>query len=446
MKLPLKLWAAACLLILAACNSEIKETAPKTKPNVIVILIDTLRADHLGFNGYERQTSPVLDKFASENLNFKYAYSSSAWTPPAVASIFTGVYASVHGHMPLKSEDDERAKGKFSKVDDSFETLAETFTANGYETACISANPMVDPNYGLSQGFKHFYSPGRESAQMVNQRSLKYLKELRDKDKPFLLYMHYMDPHFPYTPVKPYDTLFTGPLKSRSYEPKELKYIGKYDGEVKYVDTKVGEMFDWLKENKLYDDTIILVLADHGEQFMERGHLGHADRLHTEEVHIPFILKAPGKKGEVTYPVSLVDAYPTLLEASGIELKHEINGVSLFNEADKRKEKGILLEIVRHWNQKAFINSKGDKIILEYKMESGLVNPKLEDAEKKSLYNIYKDDWEVKPIDDNALMQKMIEDIKKLYKEVLNLKKNYKTSEIDMDKETYEKLKTLGYL
>ena len=446
MKLIIKTSVTLLLVFsLFSCNSG-TETAPKKKPNVLVILIDTLRADHLSFNGYERNTSPVLDKFASENMNFKYAYSSSAWTPPSIATLFTGIYPSVHGHMPLKSQDDERAKGKFSKVDDGFTTLAEAYKENGYDTACISANPMVGENYGLKQGFDHFYSPGRETAAMVNKRSLKYLTELRAKDKPFFLYMHYMDPHHPYTPVAPYDKMFSGPLKSREYKQREVNYIGKYDGEIKYVDDKIGEMFEWFRQNNLYEDLVVLIVADHGEQFMERGYLGHADRLHTEEVHIPYILKANGAKGESKVPVSLVDAFPTLMEASGIEFKHAIHGVSLLSALEKRKEQGVLLEIIRHYNQKAFINSAGEKILLEYKMDLGMVNTKLDEAFKVNLYDIYKDNLEVKPIEDSALMSKLKEDFKKLYKEILGLKKDYKTSEIEMDDDTFEKLKTLGYI
>lgn len=436
-----------CLaLLLFGCTGKLTDAGP-AKPNILVILIDTLRADHLGFNGYERDTSPNLDAFARENLNFKYAYSSSAWTPPAVASLFSGVYASVHGHMPLKSDDAERAKGKFSKLDESFSTLAELLRDAGYDTGCISANPMVSEKYGLEQGFNHFYSPGRESAQLVNQRSLKFLKDLRAKEKPFFLYMHYMDPHFPYTPIPPYDTMFNGSLKSREYRPREEKFIGRYDGEIRYVDDKIGEMFAWLKENKLYDDLVILIVSDHGEQFMERGHLGHADRLHTEEVHVPLMLKAAGKKGESTVPVSLVDVLPTLLDVAKVPVDSaSIHGRSLISELAERKEEGVLIEVVRHYNQKAFITADGKKALLEYEMEKGLVNPDPTTTIKEHLYDIYKDNFEIAPLKDAKLLSEMKEGLKRYYIEILKLRERYKNSEIDMDAETFERLKTLGYI
>ncbi len=433
------------ILLISACDSKNKQSE-QSKPNVLVILIDTLRADHLGFNGYERDTSPVIDKFASENLNFKYAYSSSVWTPPSVASLFTGVYASIHGHMPLKSEDALRAQGKFSKVDDGFTTLAEVYQSNGYDTACISANPMVHKNYGLSQGFTNFYSPGRETAEKINKRTLKYLTDIRDKSKPFFLYLQYIDPHHPYSPPAPYDSMFSGPLKAREYDEKMLKYIGRYDGEIKYTDDKVGEIFKWLRENKLYDDMVIMLLSDHGEQFMERGYLGHADKLHTEEAQIPFILKAKNQKGEVKVPVSLVDAYPTLLEASGLSFTSKINGVSLLSNLEQRKNQGVLLEIIRHVNQKAFINSEGQKIILEFALETPLINPLIAPILKESIYDIYNDNWEVHRLGDPKLLDKLKLDLKNLYIEILKLGKDYKTAEMEMDDETFENLKTLGYI
>ena len=229
---------ASLLIVNSGCSRK-KE---QNKPNILVIMIDTLRADHLGFNGYERDTSPVLDSLARDNLNFKYAYSTSAWTPPAVGSLFSGVYASVHGHMPLKENDSLRAHGVFSTLDESFTTIAEALSHAGYDTACISANPMVSEKYGLHQGFKHFYSPGRESADIVNRRAFKYLNDLREKDKPFFLYLHYMDPHFPYAPAEPYDSMFSGPLAERKYKAREERFIGRYDGEIRFANDRIGEM------------------------------------------------------------------------------------------------------------------------------------------------------------------------------------------------------------
>ena len=179
---------------------------------------------------------------------------------------------------------------------------------------------------------------------------------------------------------------------------------------------------------------------------MERGHLGHADRLHTEEVHVPLILKAEGKKGDVNIPVSLVDVYPTLLQLAGVKSDNKIHGYSLLTQLDKRKEKGVLMEVVRHYNQKAYVNSSGTKLLLDYKMDLGLVHDNIDQPMKETLYDIYQDKYEVSPLKDEELLEKVRAEYIQYYSEILELSRYYNKSEIEMDQETFENLKTLGYL
>ncbi|MCO6430855.1 MAG: sulfatase [Deltaproteobacteria bacterium] len=418
------------------------------KQNVLIILIDTLRADHLGHHGYERDTSPNLDKFASENMNFSYGVSPSAWTPPSVASLFTGMYASVHGHMPLK----EGKGSKFSKLDDSFTTLAEVMKEAGYDTAAISANPLVSEKFGLHQGFNLFVSPGRELAEKVNARTLKYLNDLRPKDKPFFLYVHYMDPHFPYGAPDQYKDMFSGPIKlegrfkGRQYGKRELRYMGRYDGEIRYVDKYIGEIFSWFKENNLYDDTTIFVVSDHGEQFYERGHLGHADRLYSEETRVPFIVKAAGRREKIDTPVSLVDVFPTVLDITGIKKPNPVNGVSVVSELDKRKREGVLTEVIRHWNQKAFIRGDGRKILIDYPMELGLLLSEFKNIRFQQIFDTNTDFAEVAPLTDESLLSQLSHEFLELYASVIKLRSQYSVGETAADEETINQLKTLGYL
>ena len=421
---------------------------PAVKPNVLVILIDTLRADHLGMNGYERNTSPFLDSFAKENLNFTKAMSSASWTPPSVATLVSGMYASIHGHMPLRSQTDYGKR--FTKLDDSFITMAEVFKGAEYSTAAISANPIISKKYGFAQGFDLFVSPGRENAEKVNARTKKYLSTMRPKDKPFFLYLQYMDPHDPYDPPAPYDKSFQGTLKSREYPKQQADFINQYDGEISYVDTKISELFTWLKTQGLYEDLIIMIVSDHGEQFLERGYQGHADRTYLEEAHVPFILKTKGKKGDIDTIVSTVDMFPTVLDAAGVEFKHPVHGYSLLSDLEKRSKEGVMSEIIRHVNEKSFTAPNGMKLINEYPMQRGMfVAPELltKDAEMKSskIFDINKDQFELSPMSDSNARQTLEEEFSALYQKVLKLKGLYTTGDVELDEKGIEELKTLGY-
>jgi arylsulfatase A-like enzyme len=422
--------------------------ALKTKPNVLVVVIDTLRADHLGFNGYERNTTPFLDSFAAENLNFKHATSPASWTPPSVASILSGIYPTVHGHMPLRSKTDYGKR--FTRLDDSFHTLAEVFSENGYDTAAITANPIVSNKYGFAQGFKLFISGGREDAEKVNLRSKKYLSDLRDKKKPFFLYLQYMDPHDPYEPNPPYDKSFSGAIKSRAYPLPQSDFMNKYDGEIAYTDKKVSELFSWLKGQGLYDDLTILITSDHGEQFMERGYQGHADRTYLEEAHVPLILKTADKKGEENTYVSSVDIYPTVLDAAGLKFTNPIHGYSLLTDLDKRKSEGVMTEIIRHVNEKAYTSQDGIKLIIEQKMEKGMIISPDElingpEIKSKKVFDLNKDPFEVNPITDKNLQAELEGKFKNLYLKTLSIKNKYTTSDVELDEKSLEELKTLGY-
>jgi len=431
------------LLLIAGTASAYFYSRINKKPNILVIVIDTLRADHLGYNGYERDTSPNIDKFAKENLIFKNAMSTSDWTPPSIASMFTGFYPTTHGMMPPKSED--KLKVRSSKVPAELETLAEVLQKNGYTTNAVLANPWVGDNYGFAQGFDNFKQLGRNaSARKVTGHALRFLETLKDGDKPFFLYLHYMDVHFPYKPKEGFD-VFQGPLKSREYPPKQVKFIARYDGEIKYVDYKVEEVLAWLKAQGMYDDLVIVLTADHGEQFTERGYQGHADRLFSEEIHIPLILKANGKQGEENTPVSLVDLFPTLLELAKIQLPYAVHGFSLLSELEKRQELGVLSEVVRHYNLKSHLHADGKKYIAEYHIDDPLIRKDLNGAIKEQVFDLNADPREMSPLQDNLLLEKMRAWYGKYYQDILNLREPFTPGGADVDKEMLKELKTLGY-
>ncbi|MCO6430908.1 MAG: sulfatase [Deltaproteobacteria bacterium] len=415
------------------------------KPNILIVMVDTLRADHLGYSGYERDTSPNIDRFAAENRIYRNAFSSSSWTPPSVASLFTSVFPTVHGHMPRPGG--SKFGRNFTKLPESFVTLAEALQAAGYATAGITANPLVSEKYGMQQGFEQYYSPGREKGDRITKRAIKYLSDLRPKDKPFFLYLHYLDPHDPYKPPKPYDKMFSGPIKRWPYGEAELQIISQYDGEIRFVDKEIGKLFDWLKEQGLYEEMIIVFVSDHGEQFRERGFLGHGDRLHSEEIHIPLIIKAPGFEGEELEPVSLVDVYPTLVDLLKLEPSPDFQGLSLMDQERLKARGGVTTEIFRHYNLKAFTTAKGQRLILEYDPDKGLRLDSLLGWSKADLFELRSDPLELKPLLTDAIKENPVFDAaQKTYLSILKLTERHSVSEVPENEEMIRELKTLGYL
>ncbi len=413
------------------------------RPNVVVVLIDTLRADHLSMNGYPRQTSPVIDAFAAENLNFRRAISAAPWTPASVASLFTGLYPSSHGMVP--PNDRGKALKTSSRLADRWLTLAELFKQNGYSTAAVSPNPWIKKEFGYDQGFDHYIYRERAIAKEVNRSARGLLEKLIEEKKPFFLYVHYLDPHDPYTPPAPFDTMFQGPVAGRQYPDEQVKLLEQYDGEIRYVDQKLGDLLSLFKKLGLYEKTVIVVLSDHGEQFMERGHQGHGFNVYQEEVHVPLIIKAPGLKGSVEEYVSVVDVYPTLVELARLRGAPAGEGYSLLPGNGQRKTQGVLTEIKRVLNQKAFVSQAGKKLIMDFPMDLECRLPAPAPIGQAALYDLKDDPQELAPLDD----QQGVDELKKFFLELYS--KIQSVAEVDakpveMDQGTIKELESLGYM
>jgi arylsulfatase A-like enzyme len=296
--------------------------------NAVVILVDTLRADHVSSYGYNRPTTPHIDRLASRGIRFSRAYSTSSWTLPAVASLFSGVSASSHGVIDVDS--DFRIS----------ETLAHSLADEGVVTAAIISNPIVSSLNGFHRGFNTFISYrdgliapvvdlasgttlGRVLTRKVDgdrlavNAAVEWL-ESHAKDR-FFLYLHLFAPHRPYEPPNPHRDKFVdvnyrgieynGGTSDRSLTPPELNnVIERYDAEIAYADALVGEIVDVLDRFRLIDSTILIVTSDHGEAFGEHGRWEHGQSVYAEEARIPMIIVHPlGKNGVVDEPVSLSD-------------------------------------------------------------------------------------------------------------------------------------------
>jgi len=274
---------------LALPSDDLLGGKPKNNFNIVLITIDALRADHLSCYGYDRNTSPNIDKIAQKGIIFKNAIAPSSYTVPSMASLFTSLYPTNHGVLYGRLSDiypdDFR---KFEKninhvIPDKFTTLAEILKIHGYTTFGISSNLLLDKQTGFAKGFDYFEHPHSAPASYINKIVLSLEDEIRKSDK-FFLWVHYLDPHFPYLPRDPWIERYTSKELTQKLKLSEKKYneflkliptlkknhqalsnlIALYDSEINFVDFHVGELIQKLDLDK---GTLIIITSDHGEDF-----------------------------------------------------------------------------------------------------------------------------------------------------------------------------------
>ncbi len=307
----------AGLLLFCSCKEKTVE-----KPNVILITIDTLRADHTGFSGYKNAETPVLDSLAQKALVAQRAYTVAPYTLPAHTSILTGTYPLFHGI---------RSNSRYYLKDDKT-TLAEILKKNGYQTGAVLGSRVLASSFGLNQGFDYYEDKISEKdgfAFRYNERSGKINVDLATKwinqsGEPFFMWLHLFDPHSPYNAHR---NIFGE------------KFISNpYDGEIAYTDRQIGKLIDFLKENNLLNTTLIAITADHGEGLGDHGELTHGYFIYEENVKVPLLFYFPSKidARKIDEPVSVVDIFPTILEICGLGINNNIQGFSLLT--DKRHE------------------------------------------------------------------------------------------------------------
>ncbi len=432
---------AALCAALAGVAWYASKMRPGARPSVIFIVLDTLRADHLGLYGYERGTSPNLNRFANESVVFDYAITSAPWTPPALGSMFTGKYASSHGMMPPNGRG--KAREASATLDQQNTTMAEIFKANGYQTAGITPNPWIKDEFGYAQGFDSYFYRDRGRADEINRAGKKVLDTMKP-NSPFFLFLHYLDPHDPYDPPSPYDKQFSGALRARSYDPDTLEKLNRYDGEIAFMDHHLGELFSDLRRRGLWDNSIIVIISDHGEQFRERGELGHGFRLYDEELHVLLMVHAPGiEPGRVKDVVNTVDVLPTILDLTQVAPPPGLQGVSLINQSELKKRSGVLSEIDRKHNWKSFTNPQRERIILDFgAADDGDLRG--ESPALVGVFNSVTDPAQTQAIQDPQLTRELQLEFDSLYGKVSENQLETKAVEIKSD--TLDQLKSLGYM
>ncbi len=311
------------LPLLAACSSDRGGAEPRSGPNVLMIVVDTLRADHLGCYGYERATSPAIDALAARGTRFDRAYTAAPWTMPSVASMLSGLHPTSHGATHYKL-------GLPAEVP----LLPEILRERGYRTGAVISGFLIGGRFGFDRGWDVFHEDevrGQDhvSTPGVTAKAKELLRELADGEEPFFLFAHYFDPHenFKRHPehafAPPSAGRLTGdePAKAlRRMDDLTADEVGLvvdiYDEEIRYTDDGVAELLATLRELGLEDETLVLFTADHGEEFLSHGWLGHVTSLYEDLVRVPLIAAGPGlRSGHVVeWPVSLVALTPTVLE------------------------------------------------------------------------------------------------------------------------------------
>ena len=503
-------------------------------PNVILILVDTLRSDHLSAYGYRRPTSPVLEEIAREGILFEESRSHANWTIPSVATLFTSLHETTTGMHNVAS-----------RLPDSADTLAERLRRQGYTTSFFSTNLFVSAKQNYTQGFDYVlqldklwgglhYRNNQPPQQLYVWRTLFGISARLDRllhrlnlwleallnesgsDKPGLfqmpdpgfaenrlvkadwmfrharayvehlflrgfdpkrnklfLYLHYFDPHDPYRPPGPYKKMFDPDFRGRPVDgpPKILtgpnywedskdplpprlhrNMVAQYDGEIRFFDDWLGRWVRYLKSRGLYDNSLFIITSDHGEAFMEHGHYKHGFTVHEEEIRVPLVMRLPKKiTPGIRNPdiVGLADVMPTILEILGIRGPGGMQGKSLVpllrGGNTSRDFYGEVSGIFKGSYQ--FIISKGKKYIAEsvLTLEENLTPLHFR---KGRLFDLLKDPRENRNLfrkgDPFTTRYRMR--LKAKRDEVLQRGRLTGKQRIELDPETVERLKELGYI
>ncbi len=405
------------LLSISGCKVFKKEK----NYNVLLITIDTLRADRVSVYSKEHVKTPEIDVLAKEGIVFLRAFSEVPLTLPSHTTILTGLTPighGVHDNMGFR-------------VDEKIETLAEILKSHGYLTgAVVSAFPL-DKRFGLAQGFDYYddnYGERNENEIFFPERRAEKSVKLaiewiaKKNKKKFFLWLHLFDPHQPYDPPEPFKTKYKD-------DP--------YSGEVAYVDSQLGKLFSFLKKNGIYDKTIIVLTSDHGEALGEHGERTHGYFAYNSTLWVPLIIKIPGENHRIIKDyVSLSDVFPTILDALSIGEKGDIQGESLIKllQGNPYGKDYIYFESLAPNLNRGWAPLKG---VIDVKMKLKFI-----DLPLKEVYDLRNDFWEKKNL--------WSSDYKK-YRKILNivekqLKKEYGSKRKGVSREELKKFESLGYV
>jgi len=401
--------------------------------NVILAVVDALRADRMGLYGYGKPTTPELEAAAASAVVFDGCLAQSSWTVPSTASIFTSLYPSVHG-----------ATGTATGLSGRLATLASSLRAAGYRTGAFQANALVAPQAGFARGFESYlHYPTRRPtaldpnryvrADRINRDALAWLEG--GDGRPFLLYLHYMDVHDPYVP----------PEEFRGFggEPS-----GLYDGEIAYFSARFGEFFGELEKRGFLEDTMVLLTSDHGEQFLEHGATKHGNALYSEEVAVPLVIWHPqAAGGRIGVTSRGIDVAPTILDAAGARPLANARGRSLLPAV-----KGAPLEALPVFSELYTIYPPGRHLVslTEGPMRLIVSNPGKSNALRLELFNLAQDPGEQVNLaaSDPSTREAMREKVEAFARQQAALHGRLVPEEfvLEISEERMKELEALGYI
>jgi arylsulfatase A-like enzyme len=433
------LFLTAFIILLSIYQIQCNKKS-SSEPNIVLIVLDTLRADHLPFYGYEKNTAPFLAEIASRSIIFENAYSASSWTAPATASIFTSLYPFQHGVTT------GLMAGKFFKVKQNsipgkIKTIAEVLKENGYRTYCVADNINICKEQGFKQGFDWFKLLPYQLETRTNIQLEKWAEVIKAQKK-YFLYIHYNDCHLPFHKREPW------------YEKKESEMddmISRYDSEINYVDAKIKKMYELYGWNK---NTLLIITADHGEEFWDHSRFGHGISLYSELIHVPLLIQFTDSDRihkRISVNVSNMDILPTVRQYLGFKDSGTTEGIGLL-PLIHGKEKNLhqrnifshLMKHNKHNKQKNGIMEVHKASI--YRNWKSIIIYHVNKYQEKKLYNLEKDPGETYNVyEKNKLIAH------RLFKKFSDFEMHCKIFEqnfenVTLDKKKIKELKTLGYV
>lgn len=439
---------------------------PQIPQGIILISLDTLRADHLGAYGYHRNTSPSIDALAEESVVFENAVVQSPWTLPSHMSIMTSLYPSFHGLTD---------KDTFSPLSDEYVTLAELLKKGGYKTAAFTDGGFVSAKFGFDRGFDTYYDQGG-GIKAILPKVKKWLDSL--KSEPFFLFIHCYDIHSPYNPPPPYNTMFhdfpytgkiipsnktlTNLLNNRlDINSDDVNHIiAFYDGGIRYTDAVIGQFLSYLKGIDLFDQSLIIVTSDHGEEFYEHGSILHWQLYFKPDLHVPLIMhipEFPKREIRIKKLVRSIDLLPTILDIAGLPNHNQAQGRSIvplirgkesfltrlwISISDLfRKERKVSFAETKYYKHRKFespfksiIADDGYHMVFDQTSDSiKLFNLNLDPDAKNNIAN-----------DHSGVTKRLLSQLERFFSS--SNKREQGSQVVSLDKQTLRQLEALGYV
>lgn len=422
---------------------------PQAPFDVLLISLDTLRADHLPLFGYERATSPHLEELAKDSVFYERAYAQAPFTLISHMSMFTALLPSAHGVEEEVS------------LPEGIPTFTETLHTAGYTTYGLYTITWMDPKFGFAKGFDSYEMKGRGDS-VIDAGMRFYQRRADDDDDPSFLFLHFRDIHCGPNLTPPGKPLYDSPPEFRDhflpdpavqidYAPREIwegeveldeaqleKVIAQYDGGIYYVDALLGRLFRFMKETGRYDDTMIIVMSDHGESLGDRGRMNAHGGFWEEGLKVPLLVKLPARHKlasslagtTISRPVQLVDLGPTILAAVGLPAMDNVQGADLFTAGDR--------PVIAH--------RRNISVLIRDHLKLRLLHG---DSWRASLYDLQSDPGEQRPLDQPELAEAMARELNRslrTQREYLEEVAGGRGGDVELAPKAKQQLEALGYV